>query len=62
MYFNVAMRIFELAYNGEINEVIAQKLKDEFGVNHSVEDIAEITKDVRKKAKSAKNRTSCAIN
>lgn len=57
MHFNVAMRIFELAYNGESNEVIAQKLKDEFGVNHSVEDIDELTKDVRKRAKSAKNRT-----
>lgn len=54
MHFNVAMRIFELAYNGESNEVIAQKLKDEFGVKHSVEDIAELTEDVRGRATSHK--------
>lgn len=59
MHFNVAMRIFELAYNGDSSEVIAEKLQHEFAVKHSVEDIDEMTKDVRKRAKSVKNRTSC---
>ena len=49
MHFNVAMRIFELAYDGKSSEEIVNTLKDEFGVNYTTEDIDELTEDVRKK-------------
>ena len=51
MHFNVAMRIFELAYDGKSSEEIVNTLKDEFGVNYTTEDIDELTEDVRKKSK-----------